>query len=385
MSAKANHFKIGIFVLCGAALLIAGLIVMGAGSLFQREVFFETYIKESVQGLEVGSPVKYRGVKIGKVSEITTVRKEYFDRGAMPMTSSGKAAEHYIVIRMSLPVPGAGSAEGVQQYIREEVKKGLRVRLTATGITGGMYLETDYYDPEKYPPLEIAWAPVCGYIPSVPSVYTTLLDSVDGILTMLQSVPADVIADDASLLIRTVNDKVRAVDVKQLGEQTSALLTEIRESNQRLQQFLQKVDEQRMVESAGESMRNVEKTTGQIQQESGAILESLNASAKGLNDAVERLNEILASPTIESSLENVAQSTENIQEASANLPESALRLNNTLRRVESLIAEERYHLGRLLEQFSGAANDLREATSEIKHNPGRLFGGNPPTPVEVTP
>ena len=63
MSAKANYFKIGVFTLSSAALALVGIVVLGAGTLFERSIMMETYIDESVQGLDVGAPIKFRGVK----------------------------------------------------------------------------------------------------------------------------------------------------------------------------------------------------------------------------------------------------------------------------------------------------------------------------------
>ena len=37
----------------------------------------ETYIEESVQGLDIGSPMKFRGVLVGKVEEITLTSAVY--------------------------------------------------------------------------------------------------------------------------------------------------------------------------------------------------------------------------------------------------------------------------------------------------------------------
>ena len=51
------------------------LIAFGAGQFFKTETLAETYFNESVQGLNIGSEVKYKGVKIGAVKSITTPTK----------------------------------------------------------------------------------------------------------------------------------------------------------------------------------------------------------------------------------------------------------------------------------------------------------------------
>jgi len=67
MSAQANFFKIGVFVIGGVLTLVLLLLVLGSGQWFQSKVAIETYLNESVQGLEVGSKVRYRGVVVGEV------------------------------------------------------------------------------------------------------------------------------------------------------------------------------------------------------------------------------------------------------------------------------------------------------------------------------
>ena len=70
MGTRANYFKIGLFVIAAAAIAITSVVYMGAGALFRKKLLMETYIDESVQGLEIGSAVRYRGVKIGAVDKI---------------------------------------------------------------------------------------------------------------------------------------------------------------------------------------------------------------------------------------------------------------------------------------------------------------------------
>src|ERR1041385_4172668 len=67
----ANHWKLGLFVVAGIAVAVGTLFWVGARR-FQRDSFQAvTFFDESVQGLEVGSPVKFRGVTLGTVSDIT--------------------------------------------------------------------------------------------------------------------------------------------------------------------------------------------------------------------------------------------------------------------------------------------------------------------------
>ncbi|HMO65548.1 MAG TPA: MlaD family protein, partial [Verrucomicrobiota bacterium] len=70
MSTSTNYFKLGVFLLAAAALLVGALLFLGAGRMFRPQVMFETYFNESVQGLELGSAVKFRGVNVGSVRRI---------------------------------------------------------------------------------------------------------------------------------------------------------------------------------------------------------------------------------------------------------------------------------------------------------------------------
>jgi hypothetical protein len=65
MSAEARYFRVGLFMFVGIGLIGSCAVILGGQGLFQTPVPFETYFDESVQGLEKGSPVKFRGVSIG--------------------------------------------------------------------------------------------------------------------------------------------------------------------------------------------------------------------------------------------------------------------------------------------------------------------------------
>jgi phospholipid/cholesterol/gamma-HCH transport system substrate-binding protein len=70
MAASTNHWKLGLFVVVGFALTLCTIAVLGARSMRKEVVRYVSYFDESVQGLEVGSPIKFRGVTIGTVGKI---------------------------------------------------------------------------------------------------------------------------------------------------------------------------------------------------------------------------------------------------------------------------------------------------------------------------
>ena len=65
-----NYFRLGLFVFAGFAAILALILVFGTGQLFKKTTMAETYIEQSITGLDVGAPVRFRGVKVGQVTFI---------------------------------------------------------------------------------------------------------------------------------------------------------------------------------------------------------------------------------------------------------------------------------------------------------------------------
>lgn len=61
---------IGIFVIGAIVLAVSGLIFFGPGGFLSKSDLYVLYFDSSVKGLNAGSPVRFRGVKIGQVKEI---------------------------------------------------------------------------------------------------------------------------------------------------------------------------------------------------------------------------------------------------------------------------------------------------------------------------
>jgi ABC-type transporter Mla subunit MlaD len=72
------------------------LVILGGRSLLQPTLTVETYFNESVAGLDIGSPVKYRGISMGSVSEIATTSVAY--ESDLPVDKR----KAYIVVRAKI-------------------------------------------------------------------------------------------------------------------------------------------------------------------------------------------------------------------------------------------------------------------------------------------
>ena len=71
MEAKVNFAVVGVFVLVLGAGLIAGVLWFSSGGTYRRAYdTYQTYVAESVSGLSLDAPVRYRGVEVGRVRKM---------------------------------------------------------------------------------------------------------------------------------------------------------------------------------------------------------------------------------------------------------------------------------------------------------------------------
>ena len=129
MSLKTNYFKLGLFIICSTVLLLSILVFFGLGALNKDKIMMESYFDESVQGLDIGSPLKFKGVKIGSVQRIRFVFNKYHDIKDVPF--------RYVLVEMALDPDSAialKSREDLKDAIWSEVENGLRVRIAPQGL-----------------------------------------------------------------------------------------------------------------------------------------------------------------------------------------------------------------------------------------------------------
>ena len=324
MSAKANYFKLGLFIIIAVALGIAAVLVLGAGRFFQKKYTIETYLDQSVQGIDVGSKVKYRGVAIGHVRRIGFTADHYSDGKATPIKHS------YVLVEIevtSLPFAMA-SPDELAKNLPQEVRHGLRTRLTSQGVTGTSYVEIDYLDPAKYPVLPIDWTPANPYIPAAPSMFSKIVDSAESLFNELDQINFTKMAKGVEHLLDSLDEKVAQLPLGMLGTNASSLITDVRETNQRLQKFLDRPE--------------------------------LDALLKDASSAIAGLRRTAESPA---------------------LTNSVAQLQKTLRRIDQLAAGKDNDLEITLGNLRVLTENLKELSENAKRFPAQLLFGEPPKPT----
>ena len=353
MSLKANYFKLGLFVIGAVIAGVILLVVIGSGRWFQPKLTVESYFNESVQGLDVGSKLKYRGVAIGEVTKIGFTYNRY--QQDRPMSQRAR----FVLVEAQIEPKLLGGRVATGDFANEEmakleVERGLRMRLAPQGITGTSYLEIDYVDPPP-PLLQIDWKPDNIYIPSAPSQVSSIVNSAQEVLERLHKLDVEGTLVNLNKLMVTANDRIAALDTKALSERTVrvlgkvettldsiaakklsdegvALLTELRATNAELQKMLAKPSLQKLPDDAGA--------------------------------AVARIKEIVSDPKLARTLDN---------------------LSRTMSRLDRLLGGGESDLATSIDNLRQITDNLRDLTEDTKRYPASVIFGGPPLPLERKP
>lgn len=323
MSTKVNKTAIGAFVLGAVVLLVAGVLVLGAGKLFTLEHTYITYFGSSVKGLNVGSPVMFRGVKVGEVIDIS-------------ITVDPAAQSLEIPVTFTLePAKFKGTKEVFQRdpkSIEKAVKElGLRTQLQSMSfVTGQLMVALDFF-PDK-PFQHVAHSKKYPEIPSVPTPLEKLQKT-------LEDLPLKEIVVNMNSAIKGIDNLVNSIDAKKT---TQTIEAAIRDAQTLVQHLNAKIDP--LVES--------------VLKTSGAAEATLNETKETMVAARGNIKELVASTkmTLDSAQTALKQSELTLQ-AYSDDSRLVTELNKTLR------------------ELSATSRSLRHLSDYLERHPESLIRG----------
>jgi paraquat-inducible protein B len=222
MSKKANPTLVGAFVVGAIAIGVAGLFFLGAKTLFHRTHPFVLFFEGDVNGLSVGSPVKFQGVPIG---EVTGIR--------LRITSDGVSTRIPVTIELDENVieraSGVEFASDKSGYERS-VEQGLRGRLEIESLVTGQRYVALLMDPESPADL-VGESSDLREIPTVP----TTTQELQRVFMKFRDLDVEGVFEDLAATVKALRE---IVDSPELGEAPRA----VRDTLGSLQQTLKAIE-----------------------------------------------------------------------------------------------------------------------------------------------
>jgi hypothetical protein len=302
MSQKPHHFRIGLFVLGGVVLVLAGILAFGLRDSFEKKHRLLTYIPGDVEGLVVGSPVKLKGVNVGEVTGL------YFSWNRYPETKVACVIVEFEVGTDISPVP-IEKAEDFEPELNKYVGWGLRAIMKSQPITGTSFLELELLDPKANPPLAYDWPkPRYPYVPSAPSGISRTFEGLNRVVAKLEKLDTEKIgrqiestlAAAEKTLERFGRFDAEGVSGEAMGtlREANATVVEIRDLTRDARTKVQGLETAEIGQDVRRLISGVEETNAKVQlaaeRLSGIDVRELNETLGELRVAVRGLSEALA-------------------------------------------------------------------------------------------
>jgi phospholipid/cholesterol/gamma-HCH transport system substrate-binding protein len=328
MATLKTKFSVGLFLICGLALLIIGIIWLGMSNYLEKGRLYVAYFDESVQGLDVDSPVKYRGVHIGRVHSIGVAPDERLIE---------------VVLKIESELQPEGNA------------KSLIAKLKSVGITGLMFIELEHQEPADVAPAPtFDFKPEYPVIPTRPSEISKFFQGIDDVFNMFRAIDAQTISNQVVAMLQKIN---RTIDDARLTQ----LASDLRSAVKNLQRLLN-------TEQVRRTVASLEKTS----QNFNRMAVNADDGITQIRETVDRLDSLIAN-----SGGDMRQMTADLriaaQEVKRATENAAALLEGTDRKVEALQRQA----GSTLSRIDQAADTLNRFLDHLANQPSQVIFSAP--------
>jgi len=336
MSKPANKTLIGAFIVGAVALAVVALVVFGSGKFFRKQTFWVSFFEGSVKGLNVGSSVVFRGVKIGEVSQITV----NFDS----VTLSVNIPVIYEVYPDSFREIGPQVKVENKEFHRALIAKGLKAQLQMQSlVTGQLMINVDFLPQRPAKMFGVHKAELgkqFGDLWEIPTVPTPLQE----LENILSGINIKEIAEDVRRAMDGIAKLATSPDLH-------ASIGELRQTMTDIQKLVRNIDSKVEPLATGIDQTLVEVRAG--------IDQTLVEVRAGIGDARKLMRS-------------------NIKEAADSATTALDQANVTLKSIED-IAEEgtqlRYDISAALKEIAAAARSVRVLADFIEQHPDAILRG----------
>jgi len=276
---RFNSAIIGMFVIGAIVLAAIGMFAFGARGLWGDRQYFAVFFDESVHGLERGSPVKLKGVRIGRVDSI---KISYFPQ------NGGVLAKVVCEIDQGRVRDATGSSIDLRDpaVLQQMVTEGLQARLNLVGITGMLFVEMDFFG-ESRRREALAEHPDLVVVPSIPSALAGVADHLANIARQLEAVNFDQIGASVTQLLNTANE---ALAEARLGE----LMENLHNTVTALNDILASEELGGTIQAAGRSFEDISRLARRIEAQVDPLAEDFATTTEELRETLDEVAQTFA-------------------------------------------------------------------------------------------
>jgi phospholipid/cholesterol/gamma-HCH transport system substrate-binding protein/paraquat-inducible protein B len=271
-NSNPNYFRLGVFVLAAIGVLVAVILIFGSGQLFKKSFLIETYLKQSVTGLDAGAAVRFRGVKVGQVTLIG-LSGDIYEKD-VPF----EKRLQYVVVRMQI-----FGDKLTEDQITEFVKNNLRARVKSMGITGVNYVEFDFSkSASDYTPLVYGWKPADPVIPSLPNQADEIISGLQKFVSTLNHSDIEGTQKKFDQLLVNLNT-LMAGD----GKSNEGLVRSVQSLNiiiERIAKVTDKDELNTLMRELSGTIVSLRQTVASIQGNTSATIENLKQTTENLTE-----------------------------------------------------------------------------------------------------
>jgi len=335
MSKRANPAAVGIFVVVALALVVVGLVTLGGLQLFKKQLTYVMFFDGSVGGLDVGSPVEIRGVKIGTVREIRL------------FTGNTKIGV-YVNIDPSLLPKGTkvGQGEGAVQRL---IQEGLRAQLQTQSLLTGQLLV--YLDLFPGTPIELAGLdPTVKEIPTVPTTLARLQARLESFMDKLEKVPLNELIASATQTLESTRLLLRSPEVR------NAILAATN-----------------AMQSADSALKEAERVVKRVDGKLDAVAAQADATLVDARALIADSRKVLT--RLDAQIEPLSTSIQGTSSSAQQTLNSAQQTLNSVERAVDGNSRTGYELIRALRDVADAARSLKALADYLERHPEALIRG----------
>lgn len=258
MSKEANSTLIGAFILGALAILVSGLLILASGQLSSRSQEYVLYFQGSVLGLSEGSPVNFRGVQVGKVTDImVSVNPDSLDVQIPVKIEIDPDRVTRVGEKKDLVTDWF---KGNGEIMEGLVKKGLRAQLELQSlITGRLLIELSFH-----PESDLLYVQDNLDLPQLP----TIPSEFEELTRKIERIPIEELTTQALEAVKSLGAFMSSPDLKEATGALAANLTTLQGIMSTTEQQLPKVLKQMemTLASTNKAAGQLEKTLANIEQ-----------------------------------------------------------------------------------------------------------------------